>query len=86
MLNTFLFSSTLAKYQYSFNRNKRFVLQEDLHNTTLPINNFRTEVELKTPFENNGEELGLQLLQIKTRPIKFCDNSKSITRNYGNVV
>jgi hypothetical protein len=59
-----------------------FELQEDLHNTTVPINTFRTEMDLKAPFENNGEELGLQLLQIKTRPIKFYENSKCINIDY----
>jgi hypothetical protein len=52
------------------------VTQEDLYNTTLPFNSFRTEVEIRAAFENSDQTLGVQLLHISRRPIKAYENSK----------
>jgi hypothetical protein len=53
-----------------------FVTQEDLYNTTLPFNSFRTEVEIRAAFEDSEQKLGVQLLHISRRPIKLYENGK----------
>ncbi|XP_056001639.1 uncharacterized protein LOC130048656 [Ostrea edulis] len=53
---------------------KNTITEEDLRNTSIPIYIFRTEDELKGPFEERREELGLQLLHISRRPVKLYEH------------
>jgi hypothetical protein len=44
------------------------------------VNGFRTEVDLRAPFEDGEHALGVKLLHIIKRPVKAYENSKWIFR------
>ncbi|XP_056000180.1 uncharacterized protein LOC130048075 [Ostrea edulis] len=55
------------------------ISKEDLRNTTIPVNTFRTEAEFIAPFKDSTQELGLQLLHISRRPTKLYENKDIVS-------
>lgn len=48
-----------------------------MQNTTIPMYHFRSETDIKAPFEDIGEEIDVKLLDVSTRKLRFYENSKS---------
>ncbi|XP_061190905.1 uncharacterized protein LOC133199033 isoform X1 [Saccostrea echinata] len=50
---------------------RNIITKEELSNTTIPIYPYRTETELRAPFDDIGQQIGIQLLELRKRPVKF---------------
>ncbi|XP_048739943.2 uncharacterized protein LOC125654181 [Ostrea edulis] len=58
---------------------RNMISKEDMRNTNIPLNTFRTEAEFRAPFEDSTQELGLQLLHISRRPVKLYENRNIVS-------
>ncbi|XP_061190900.1 uncharacterized protein LOC133199029 isoform X1 [Saccostrea echinata] len=59
---------------------RNIITKEELSNTTLPSYPYRTESELRAPFDDIGQQIGIQLLELRKRPVRSCEN-KDIVGN-----
>ncbi|XP_061190904.1 uncharacterized protein LOC133199032 [Saccostrea echinata] len=57
---------------------KNIITKEELSNTTIPSYPYRTDTELRAPFDDIGQQIGIQLLELRKRPIKICEHKDII--------
>ncbi|XP_052717658.1 uncharacterized protein LOC128189905 isoform X1 [Crassostrea angulata] len=53
---------------------RNVISKEELQNTTIPNYPFRSETDIKAPFEDIGEEIDVKLLDVSTRKLRFYEN------------
>ncbi|XP_061190903.1 uncharacterized protein LOC133199030 isoform X2 [Saccostrea echinata] len=67
-ISTELYGILCDEFYQLYDRN--IITKEELSNTTIPIYPYRTETELRAPFDDIGQQIGIQLLELRKKPAK----------------